>query len=69
MAPCRMAWTGTEVKKLIENYDRPIGELTEMFPRHSKTSIQRKMTRLRKEGKIGYKSTETITKAYKSRHK
>jgi hypothetical protein len=68
MAAHRMAWTLAETKKLIENFDQPIQILEELFPRHPKTSIERKMTRLRKEGKIGMKSEDTIKQAYKMRH-
>ena len=68
MAPHRMAWTYNEIQKLIENFDKPIQVLEEMFPRHPKASIERKMTRLRKEGKIGMKSDETVKQAYKMRH-
>jgi hypothetical protein len=68
MAPRRQAWTLSETKKLIENYDKPIQELVLMFPRHPKPSIERKMTRLRQEKKIGTKSVETVKKAYQLRH-
>jgi hypothetical protein len=67
MAPRRQAWTLAETKKLIENFDSPIQTLAEMFPRHSKPSIERKMTRLRQAGKIGNKSEETVKEAYKLR--
>jgi len=69
MAKRRQSWTQSETKALIENYDKPIQELVEMFPRHSKASIERKMTRLRQAGKIGFKSKETVKEAYKLRHK
>jgi len=69
MAPRRQSWTLLETKKLIENYDKPIQELLEMFPRHPQASIERKMTRLRQAGKIGMKSDETRQKAYKLRGK
>lgn len=69
MATHRQAWTLSEITKLIENYDKPIQILAEMFPRHSKPSIERKMTRLRKEGKIGNKSEETVKQAYQLRHR
>lgn len=68
MAPHRMAWTYNEIQKLIKNFDQPIQVLEKMFPRHPKASIERKMTRLRKEGKIGRKSEETVKQAYKMRH-
>lgn len=68
MAGRRKAWTISEVQLLIENFDKPIQELDEIFPKHSKASIERKMTRLRKEGKIGNKSEETVKKAYALRH-
>ena len=69
MASHRQAWTVSEVQKMVENYDLPIQELVKLFPRHSKASIERKMTRLRAEGKIGTKSEETVKKAYALRHK
>ena len=68
MAPHRQAWTLSETQKLIENYDRPIQELDLIFPKHSKASIERKMTRLRQDGKIGNKSVETVKEAYRLRH-
>jgi hypothetical protein len=68
MAPRRQAWTLSETQKLIENYDSPIQELVKLFPKHSKPSIERKMTRLRQEDKIGNKSRETVKKAYQLRH-
>jgi hypothetical protein len=68
MTPRRKAWTLSETQKLIENYDKPIQELDLMFPKHSKASIERKMTRLRQERKIGTKSPETVKKAYQLRH-
>lgn len=68
MAPRRQTWTLGETQKLIENYDKPIQDLLLMFPRHSQPSIDRKMNRLRKEGKIGNKSKETIKEAYQRRH-
>jgi hypothetical protein len=63
-----MSWTLSEITKLIENFDEPIQVLEEYFPRHPKASIERKMTRLRKEGKIGMKSEDTVKQAYKMRH-
>ena len=68
MASKRQAWTLSEVQRLISNFDKPIQELVEMFPKHSKPSIERKMTRLRADGKIGNKSKETVKKAYAMRH-
>jgi hypothetical protein len=68
MAARRHPWTLTETKSLIENYDKPIQELVELFPKHSSASINRKINRLRKEGKIGYKSDQTVKDAYKKRH-
>lgn len=68
MASRRQTWTLSEVRELIENYDKPIQELEKMFPKHPKASIERKMTRLRADGKIGNKSPETVKKAYQLRH-
>jgi hypothetical protein len=68
MAPHRQSWTLSETQKLIENYDKPIQELDILFPKHSKASIERKMTRLRQDRKIGTKSQETVKKAYQLRH-
>ena len=64
----RNSWTFSEIKDLIKNYDNPIQYLKKMFPRHSEESIKRKINRLRKEGKIGYKSEETVKEAYRLRH-
>lgn len=69
MAPRRQAWTLGETTLLIKNYDRPIQELLEMFPRHSQSSIDRKLSRLREDRKIGFKSEETKLKAYQLRGK
>jgi hypothetical protein len=68
MSKHRNRWVYTEVEKLVKNYDEPIQVLEEMFPRHSKASIQRKINDLRKMGRIKYKSKETVKKAYKLRH-
>lgn len=68
MAPRRQAWTLSETQKLIEHFDSPIQELIGLFPKHSKPSIERKMTRLRQDKKIGNKSKETVKKAYQLRH-
>ena len=67
MSTHRMAWTLSETRQLIENYDQPIQILENLFPRHPKASIERKMTRLRKEGKIGMKSADTVKQAYRLR--
>ena len=64
----RNSWTYTEIERLIENYDTPIQELVKMFPRHSQSSVNRKILRLRKEGRVGDKSPETIKEAYRLRH-
>jgi len=68
MAGHRMAWTLSETIELIKSYDLPVQELVKLFPRHSQASIERKMTRLRKEGKIGNKSDATVKEAYRLRH-
>jgi hypothetical protein len=68
MASRRQAWTLSETKRLIENYDKPIQELVRLFSKHTKPSIERKMTRLRQDGKIGNKSVETVKEAYRLRH-
>jgi hypothetical protein len=67
MASRRQAWTLSETTLLIKNYDKPVQELLEMFPRHSQSSIDRKLSRLREERKIGFKSEETKKKAYELR--
>ena len=68
MAMRRQAWTLSETQYLVEHFDKPIQELIILFPKHSKASIERKMTRLRGEGKIGNKSKETVKEAYRLRH-
>ena len=65
----RLAWTLMEVKMLINSFDSPIQVLVDLFPRHTQASIERKIARLRKEGKIGMKSAETKQLAYDMRHR
>jgi hypothetical protein len=68
MSYSRKSWSYSETELLIESYDQPIQDLIKLFPRHSQASIERKMTRLRQEGKIGMKSKDTIKEAYQKRH-
>lgn len=64
----RKAWLPSEVRLLIDNYDKPIQELVDMFSnRHSQSSINRKIMRLRSEGKIGARSPETVAESYRIR--
>ena len=65
----RLSWTQSETQALIKQADRPIQELEKMFPRHPKSSIRRKIARLRAEGKIGCKSPEVVKEAYLLRSK
>jgi hypothetical protein len=51
MASTRKSWSYSETQLLIESYDQPIQDLIKLFPRHSQASIERKMTRLRQEGR------------------
>ena len=67
MAPRRQTWTLSETRELIANFDRPIQDLVKLFPRHPQASINRKISRLRADGKIGHKSDDTKKLAYKLR--
>jgi hypothetical protein len=61
-------WRRSEVDLLIENYNLPIQDLIELFPRHTQKSINTKIIQLRRKGKIAYKSEEAKRAAYRKRH-
>jgi hypothetical protein len=65
----RKNWTHSDEKQLINNYDKcTIKELEAMFPDRSRESINNKIKRLKKAGKIaGGKTEDTIKRAYDQR--
>lgn len=65
----RKSWTYTEEKKLMESYkSKTIKELMVMFPGRSAESINNKIKRLKKTGKLaGGKTEETKKRSYDQR--
>jgi len=64
-------WGNTDTKKLMDNYNtKTIQELMVMFPNRSQESINNKIKRLKKAGKIkGGKKDDTVQRAYDQRGK
>jgi len=62
-------WTTTEEKLLIENYSRlTIKELEALLPGRDRESINSKIKRLKKEGKIKEeKNNDAVQRAYLQR--
>jgi len=62
-------WGYSEEKVLIQNYGNlTIKELEQMFPNRSRESINNKIKRLKREGKIlEGKDKDTIQRAYEQR--
>lgn len=51
------AWTFSEIEIIIENAEKiSVSELKKLLPDRSVKSIERKIEKLRVEGKIGYRS-------------
>lgn len=64
----KIRWTRAEIQTLIDNYsNKTTQELEELFPRHTRKSIERQIEKLRKEGKIGYRNRRTRKRAYRQR--
>jgi len=64
----RINWKRSEEEFLINNYaTMTTEELHNAFPTRSKKSINRKLEKLRDEGKIGHRSKDTIKRAYYQR--
>ena len=64
-------WTYGEEQILIENYETStIKELEELLPRRNFESINAKIKRLKKSGKLkGYKDKDTIKRSLLQRRK
>ena len=64
-------WGYSEEKALLANHDKlTIKELEQMFPNRSRESINNKIKRLKRSGKIkAGKDQETIKRAYEQRGK
>ena len=69
--PRRRDWNFSEEKKLKENYtNKTIFELMEMFPGRSQESINNKIKRLKRAGKLTEgKKDEVIQRSYEQRGK
>ena len=69
--PRRRDWRSADEKKLIDNYAvKTIQELLIMFPGRTQESINNKIKRLKKEGKIkGGKIDDVVQRAYEQRGK
>lgn len=65
------SWGYTEKKLLLNNYDKlTIKELEELFPSRSRESINNKIKRLKRAGKIkDGKEKDTIKRSYLQRGK
>jgi hypothetical protein len=65
----RKEWSHSDEKKLMDNYDKcTIKELEIMFPGRSRESINNKIKRLKRAGRLaGGKTEETIKRAYEQR--
>jgi len=64
-------WGYSEEKALINNYNNlTIKELEQMFPNRSRESINNKIKRLKREGKIAEgKDENTIKRSYEQRER
>lgn len=60
-------WTFSEEKVLIDNYTTStIFELKDLLPGRDEDSINCKIKRMRKQGKlVGHKTPETVSRAHK----
>lgn len=57
MSPKGSAWTYSEIDIIINNAETlPVTELAMLLPGRSVKSIERKIEKLRLDGRIGYKS-------------
>lgn len=64
----RHGWTRSEEQFLIDNYESmTTEELAAALDRRTKKSINRKIEKLRLEGRIGHRSRETVKRAYYQR--
>ena len=64
----RISWKRSEIEFLVENYETmTTEELCRELGGRSKKSINRKLEKLRDEGRIGHRNRETIKRAYYQR--
>jgi hypothetical protein len=65
------SFSAIELELLIENYDKTISEIEKIFREHgynrTRKSLNRKLEKLRKDGDIGKRSSETVRRAYRQR--
>ena len=64
----RRGWKRSEEEFLIENYEKmTTEELSQSLSDRTKKSINRKLEKLRDEGRIGHRTDDTIRRAYYQR--
>ncbi|MCK5017729.1 MAG: hypothetical protein KAS32_11760 [Candidatus Peribacteraceae bacterium] len=64
----RINWKRSEEELLVKNYaTMTTEELHNALPNRSKKSINRKLEKLREEGKIGHRDKTTVKRAYYQR--
>lgn len=64
----RISWKRSEIEIIINNYaDSTTKELASMLPGRSEKAINRKIEKLRDEGRIGHRTNDTVKRAYYQR--
>ena len=61
----KVVWKRSEIEIIINNYaDCTTKELVDMLPGRSEKAINRKIEKLRDDGKIGHRTDETVKRSY-----
>lgn len=60
-------WRHSELKVLLENFDKTTDELIYLLPGRSRKAINRKIEKLRDREQLGYRSERTKKRAYRQR--
>lgn len=64
----KIIWRRSEVELIIANYGtKTTDELMKMLPGRSRKAINRKIEKLREEGRIGMRTKDTVKRAYRQR--
>lgn len=65
------SFSAVEIDLLVENFDKTIAEIERLFKEQgynrTRKSLNRKLEKLREEGDIGKRSSETVRRAYRQR--
>lgn len=71
MAGRGASFSPVEIDLLVENFDKTIVEIEKIFKEQgynrSRKSLNRKLEKLREDGDIGKRSSETVRRAYRQR--